>query len=69
MGLSEEVLPHRSFHALAPRSQLRPAFEDVATGTDRLQEGELSGGGRYPGKEKAAPGLGIPWVDFSLLCH
>lgn len=64
MGLSEEVLPHRSFHALAPCSQLRPAFEDVTAGTDGLQERELTGGGRCPGKQKAAPGLGIPWVDF-----
>lgn len=64
MGLSEEVLPHCSFHALAPCGQLRPAFEDVTTGADGLREREPTGAGWCPGKQEATPGLGIPWVDF-----
>lgn len=36
MGLLEEGLPHRCLHALAPRSQLGSAFEDLAAGTHGL---------------------------------
>ena len=69
VGLLEEVLPHRSFHALAPRSQLRPAFEDVTAGADRLWEREPGGGVGPREAQGSMSQLRDPLGGFSLLCH